>query len=74
MVIGPLISEAAVAKVEHLADALARGASVVTGGARHDLGSTFSNPRCGQNSRRTSLIAREETFDRWRPVPVRHRR
>ncbi|MEZ5762376.1 MAG: aldehyde dehydrogenase family protein [Paracoccaceae bacterium] len=42
---GPLINEAAVAKVEeHIADALAGGGRVVTGGKRHALGGTFFEP------------------------------
>jgi len=43
--IGPLIDEAAVAKVErHLDDATAGGARVVAGGKRHQLGGTFFEP------------------------------
>src|SRR5690606_25716748 len=42
---GPLIDAAGVAKVEeHVADALAKGASVTTGGKRHALGGTFYEP------------------------------
>ena len=39
---GPLINHAALLKVEsHVADALAKGASIALGGARHELGGTF---------------------------------
>ncbi len=42
---GPLINEAAVEKVEELvADARQRGARIVTGGRRHELGGTFYEP------------------------------
>ncbi len=42
---GPLIDEAALAKVErHVADAVAQGAKVLTGGQRHALGRTFYQP------------------------------
>jgi succinate-semialdehyde dehydrogenase/glutarate-semialdehyde dehydrogenase len=42
---GPLINEAAVEKVEELvADARAKGARIITGGARHELGGTFYQP------------------------------
>lgn len=69
VIIGPLISEAAVAKVEeHLADALAKGASVVTGGARHDLGGTFFQPTLLTGMTKDMLIAREETFGPLAPL------
>src|SRR5437588_10130846 len=42
---GPLIDKAAVAKVEeHIADALSKGAKLLTGGKRHALGGTFFEP------------------------------
>ncbi len=44
---GPLIDDAALAKVEsHVADAIAKGARLVAGGKRHALGGTFSSPPC----------------------------
>ena len=40
--LGPLIDEQALAKVEsHLADAVAKGAKIVTGGKKHALGGRF---------------------------------
>jgi len=42
---GPLIDMKAVEKVEeHIADAVAKGARVVTGGKRHAKGGTFFEP------------------------------
>ncbi|HWU04486.1 MAG TPA: NAD-dependent succinate-semialdehyde dehydrogenase, partial [Novosphingobium sp.] len=61
--VGPMIDEAGVAKVEeHLADALAGGATVVAGGERGDLGGTFFQPTVVANVKATMLLAREETF------------
>jgi len=42
---GPLIDANAIAKIEeHIADAVAKGATITLGGKRHALGGTFSNP------------------------------
>ena len=42
---GPLIDNAALAKVEsHVADAVAKGAKLIIGGKRHALGGTFFEP------------------------------
>ncbi len=66
---GPLINEAAVAKVEaHIADALAKGASLLTGGARHALGGTFFQPTVLADLAPEMLIAREETFGPVAPL------
>ncbi len=66
---GPLISDDAVAKVEaHIADALERGATVVTGGERHELGGTFFQPTVIARARPNMLIAEEETFGPVAPV------
>ncbi len=60
---GPLINEAAVAKVKrHIADAIACGATVLTGGAPHSLGATFFEPTVLTGLPSTALINREETF------------
>jgi succinate-semialdehyde dehydrogenase / glutarate-semialdehyde dehydrogenase len=60
---GPLISEAAVAKVQaHIDDAVAGGATVVTGGGRHPLGQTFFEPTLVTGATNDMLVAREETF------------
>jgi len=60
---GPMINGEAVEKVEaHIKDALARGAQVVLGGARHELGGTFFQPTILTDVPRTADIFREETF------------
>ena len=60
---GPLINPGALDKVEaHIADAVAKGASVVCGGKRHELGLTFFEPTIVANVTSDMVIAREETF------------
>jgi len=66
---GPLIDGAALAKVEaHVADALAKGARVETGGKRHALGGTFFEPTVLSGVTSSMLVAREETFGPVAPV------
>ncbi len=66
---GPLINADAVTKVEeHIADAVARGASVVTGGKRHALGGTFFQPTILANVPGDALMFREETFGPVAPL------
>lgn len=66
---GPLITEAAVRKVEeHIADAVAKGASVATGGGRHALGHTFFQPTVLTGVTADMKLAREETFGPLAPV------
>jgi succinate-semialdehyde dehydrogenase / glutarate-semialdehyde dehydrogenase len=66
---GPLITEAAVDKVrQHIADAVAGGARVVTGGALHPLGGTFFTPTLLTGVTPDRLICREETFGPVAPV------
>jgi succinate-semialdehyde dehydrogenase/glutarate-semialdehyde dehydrogenase len=66
---GPLISEEAVAKVEHhIADALARGARIERGGSRHELGGTFFEPTVLSGATAQMLMASEETFGPVAPV------
>ena len=66
---GPLIDRAAVEKVEeHIADALAKGARVVTGGRRHALGGTFFEPTVLADVVPGMLVAREETFGPVAPL------
>lgn len=67
--IGPLIDEAAVAKVEeHIADARARGAQVALGGDRHARGATFFQPTILTQVDAASLLMREETFGPVAPL------
>ena len=66
---GPLIDMNAIAKVEeHIADALAKGAAVVTGGKRHALGGTFFEPTVLTNVKPNMMVAREETFGPIAPL------
>ena len=66
---GPLIDAAALAKVErHVADAVARGANVLTGGRRHALGGTFYEPTVLSEATQEMLVAREETFGPVAPL------
>ncbi len=66
---GPLINAAAVAKVEeHIADALSRGAAIVTGGQRHARGGSFFQPTLLANVPTDALIFREETFGPVAPL------
>jgi succinate-semialdehyde dehydrogenase/glutarate-semialdehyde dehydrogenase len=67
--IGPLIDEAAVAKVEeHVGDALAKGARVVAGGRRHELGGLFYEPTILADVNTTMKVTREETFGPVAPL------
>lgn len=60
---GPLINEAALAKVEqHVGDALEKGAKLLCGGRRHSLGGTFYEPTVLAEASPRMLIASEETF------------
>ncbi|MEM5345050.1 NADP-dependent succinate-semialdehyde dehydrogenase [Paraburkholderia azotifigens] len=66
---GPLINEAAVQKVEaHIADALAKGASVVTGGKRHALGHGFFEPTVLRDVTPAMKVAKDETFGPLAPL------
>ena len=66
---GPLINEDAVAKVEqHIADALAKGARVLTGGKRHSLGGTFFEPTVLADVTPDMVVAKQETFGPLAPL------
>lgn len=66
---GPLIDENAVAKVEELvADAVGRGAKVVTGGHRHALGGTFYEPTVLVDVPREASAFSEEIFGPVAPL------
>lgn len=61
--IGPLMNERAVAKQEeHVKDALARGATLLTGGQRHAAGPLFFQPTVLADVPADALIMQEETF------------
>ena len=60
---GPLIDQAAARKVEsHIKDAIDRGAKVLMGGKRHELGGTFFEPTVLGDATEEMLMAKEETF------------
>ncbi|MDV2441315.1 NAD-dependent succinate-semialdehyde dehydrogenase [Acinetobacter gerneri] len=66
---GPLINEKAVEKIqEHIEDAVAKGAKVVTGGHRHALGYTFFEPTVLSGVTPDMLVAKDETFGPLAPV------
>jgi succinate-semialdehyde dehydrogenase / glutarate-semialdehyde dehydrogenase len=66
---GPLIDAKAVAKIEeHIADAVAKGATVTLGGKRHALGGTFFEPTILTQVTPKMLVAREETFGPVAPL------
>jgi succinate-semialdehyde dehydrogenase / glutarate-semialdehyde dehydrogenase len=66
---GPLINEDAVLKVEeHIADVLAGGGKVVTGGKRHALGGTFFEPTVVTGVTPQMKVANEETFGPLAPL------
>lgn len=66
---GPLISEDAVAKViEHIDDAKSKGAKVMTGGERHELGGTFFQPTILTGVTRDMQVASDETFGPVAPL------
>lgn len=66
---GPLINEKAVEKIEeHIADAVGKGAKVLVGGKRHELGQTFFEPTVLSHVTPDMLVARNETFAPLAPV------
>ncbi|MFL6660358.1 MAG: NADP-dependent succinate-semialdehyde dehydrogenase [Massilia sp.] len=66
---GPLIEEKAVVKVEeHIADALAKGARLLTGGKRHALGHSFFQPTVVADVTSDMQVATEETFGPLAPL------
>src|SRR5215813_5435074 len=68
-VIGPLIDMKAVEKVEaHIADALKKGAKIVTGGKRAAQGGTFFEPTVLTDVTTDMVITKEETFGPVAPL------
>jgi succinate-semialdehyde dehydrogenase/glutarate-semialdehyde dehydrogenase len=66
---GPLIDEAAVAKVEELVgDAVSQGARAITGGRRHALGRTYYQPTVLADVSPKMRLAREEVFGPVAPL------
>lgn len=66
---GPLIDMAAVEKVEeHIQDALEKGARIIAGGERHELGGSFFQPTVIADVNTQMKVAREETFGPLAPL------
>jgi succinate-semialdehyde dehydrogenase/glutarate-semialdehyde dehydrogenase len=69
VVIGPLIDEQGLKKVEaHVADALGKGAKVVLGGKKHEKGGLFFQPTVLTNVTPQMLVSHEETFGPVAPL------
>ncbi len=67
--VGPLIDAKAVEKVEeHVGDATAKGATVMLGGKRHQLGGQFFEPTVLANCNEGMKVAHEETFGPLAPL------
>ena len=66
---GPLINSGGIDKVEeHIADALSKGARVMTGGERHELGGTYFQPTVLADVNPQMMVARDETFGPLAPL------
>ena len=66
---GPLINMDAVQKVEeHIADVLAGGGKIITGGKRHALGGSFFEPTVVTGVTPAMMVANEETFGPLAPL------
>jgi succinate-semialdehyde dehydrogenase/glutarate-semialdehyde dehydrogenase len=66
---GPLITSRAVDKVEaHIADAVSKGARILIGGKRHELGGTFFQPTVLADVTSDMIVARDETFGPVAPL------
>ena len=66
---GPMIDMAAVEKVEeHIEDAVSKGAKVISGGSRHDLGGTFFQPTVLAEVNTDMKVTKEETFGPVAPL------
>ncbi|WP_039017808.1 NAD-dependent succinate-semialdehyde dehydrogenase [Halocynthiibacter namhaensis] len=66
---GPLITPAAVSKVEeHLADATSKGAKLIAGGKTHALGGTFYEPTIVTGVTQDMQVATDETFGPLAPL------
>jgi succinate-semialdehyde dehydrogenase/glutarate-semialdehyde dehydrogenase len=68
VVIGPLINEEAIVKIERMiADVKKQGAKILLGGKRHQVGDSFFEPTLIEDAPDDAAIAREEIFG---PVAV----
>ena len=68
-VIGPLIDDKALAKVEEqVNDAVKKGGKIMIGGKRHALGGSFYEPTVVTGATKDMLAFREETFGPLAPI------
>jgi len=68
-VVGPLIDDKALAKVEEqVNDAVKKGGKIVIGGKRHALGGSFYEPTVVSGATKDMLAFREETFGPLAPI------
>ena len=66
---GPLINQGGIDKVEeHIADATSKGARIITGGSRHELGGTYFQPTVLADVNPQMMVARDETFGPLAPL------
>jgi len=66
---GPLIDAQALDKVEeHIQDAVSKGATILSGGERSELGGTFYNPTVLTGVTSSMKVAKEETFGPVAPL------
>jgi len=69
VMVGPLIDDKGLAKVEsHVEDAVSKGATVLTGGKRIEGAGTFFSPTVLTGVTRGMQVAREETFGPVAPL------
>ncbi|MBD9455011.1 NADP-dependent succinate-semialdehyde dehydrogenase [Rhizobium sp. RHZ02] len=69
VVLGPLIDDAALEKVEeHVSDAVSKGATVLQGGKPHSLGGTFYQATVLADVTKEMAVATEETFGPVAPL------
>ncbi len=67
--LGPLIESSAVEKVQdHLADAMEKGARILTGGNPHDLGGLFFQPTIVADATPDMKVSTDETFGPFAPL------
>lgn len=67
--LGPVINEDGLAKIEsHVADAVEKGAQLLTGGARSALGGTYYEPTVLAGATQQMRFAQEETFGPVAPL------
>jgi succinate-semialdehyde dehydrogenase / glutarate-semialdehyde dehydrogenase len=68
-IIGPLIDDKALAKVEEqVSDAVKKGGKVMVGGKRHSLGGSFFEPTVISGATKEMLAFKEETFGPLAPI------